>query len=166
MYMCFVYMCVCVCVFVFAGVRAYARAVINFSRSQDAHARGHSRHASALGETLRLDPRSFLSPRFSVPRRPRVAQARTAFRISEGRATRTREGVTARGSVAVEGGSTEGQYCGSGKDGVPGGKSKSQGGGPCPTLERRIDPRHTTGYTGTARLPPGYTPAPQHRRGK
>lgn len=88
-------MCVCVC------VCTYARACINFSRSQNAHARGHGRHASALGETLRPDPRSFLSPRFSVPCHPHVAQARTAFRISEGRATRTREGATARGSVAA-----------------------------------------------------------------
>lgn len=82
-----VYVCVCV----------RARVCMNFSRSQDAHARGHGRHTSALGETLRPDPRSFLSPRFSVPRHPFVAQARTAFRISEGRATRTRKGALPSG---------------------------------------------------------------------
>jgi hypothetical protein len=82
-----------ICVYVYARIARITRADINFSRSRNAHARGHGRHASALGETLRPDPRSFLSPRFSVPRHPRVAQARTAFRISEGRATRTREGA-------------------------------------------------------------------------
>lgn len=93
-----------------------ARACMNFSRSQDAHARGHGRHTSALGETLRPDPRSFLSPRFLVPRHPRVAQARTAFRISEGRATRTREGATARGSV-IAGVGAPGENVGGGKGG-------------------------------------------------
>jgi len=91
------YVCMCV----------RARVCMNFSRSQHAHTRGHGRHTSALGETLRPDPRSFLSPRFSVPRHPRVAQARTAFRISEGRATRTREGATARERYR-RGGSTGG----------------------------------------------------------
>lgn len=91
---------VCIRVSMYMCVRA--RVCMNFSRSQDVRARGHGRHTSALGETLRPDPRSFLSPRFSVPRYPRVAQARTAFRISEGRATRTREGETARGSVIAE----------------------------------------------------------------
>lgn len=63
-YVC-VRVCVCMC------VRIYARACINFPRSQNAHARGHGRHASALGETLRpeirgvsfhLDFRSLVTP--------------------------------------------------------------------------------------------------------
>jgi len=90
-----------VCIRIIMCMCVRARVCMNFSRSLNIHARGHGRHTSALGETLRPDPRSFLSPRFSVPRHPRVAQARTAFRISEGRATRTREGETARGSVIV-----------------------------------------------------------------
>lgn len=112
-----VYVCMCV----------RARVCMNFSRSQNAHARGHGRHTSALGETLRPDPWSFLSPRFSVPHHPRVAQARTAFRISEGRPTRTREGATARGSVTA-------------RVGVPGDSAVGGGrGGRCTGYEQIVE---------------------------
>lgn len=128
-----------------------ARAYINFSRSQNAHARGYNRHASALGETLRPDPRSFLSPRFSVPRHPRVAQARTAFRISEGWATRTREGATARGSVAAGVGALGGEYRGrdkrsTGYEWIAERKVANS------AYAQKIDSRYTTGYAGTAGL--------------
>lgn len=107
--------CIRTSVYMYMCVRA--RVCMNFSRSQEhAHARGHGRHTSALGETLRPDPWSFLSPRFSVPHHPRVAQARTAFRISEGRATRTREGATARGSVTARVGAP-GDSAGGGRGG-------------------------------------------------
>lgn len=152
-------MYVCMCI--------RARVCMNFSRSQDAHARGHGRHTSALGETLRPDPRSFLSPRFSVPRHPRVAQARTAFRISEGRATRTREGATAGGSVTA-GVGAPGDSAGGGRGGRSiAGVSRSQSArvaSSVPTLEENKLPTHnrlhrhtetTTGLYASA-VPPAW----------